>query len=414
MKKKNLIIGIGVLAVVVALGAGTAFFYFNKGGKQKTGGTSDQQQVSSVPVAPEHEGHGSGSPPATPEMAPAEQMQEAPTVEIPLDKHQLMGVKTVFVSYAPLRKTLRTVGRVEYDERRLATVNTKIEGWIERLYVDYTGKYVFKGDPLVAIYSPELQATQRELLNVLSWSRKVKAGGLDSMVVSDSTALLDAARQRLKLWDISDAQIRRIEETGKPIRTLTIFSPVSGYVVEKMAFRGSRVMPGEKLFDLADLSSVWIIADVYEQDIPLIAVNQSAVIALDSFPGRTFTSRIDYVYPTLAGDTRTARIRLSIPNPGGKLKPQMFAKIEVRIELGKKLVIPDDAVIDTGTRQVAYVDKGDGYFEPREIMSGVRADGMREVVMGLKAGEKVAASAAFLIDSESQLKGVKPIGGHQH
>lgn len=412
MKKRNLIIG--VLAVVVAVGAVITFFLFNKDIRQEIAGKPEQQQPPAAPAPSGHQGHVSGSSPAMPETVPQEQTQEAPTVEIPLDKQQLMGVKTVAVSYLPLQKTLRTVGRVEYDERRLTTVNTKIEGWIERLYVDYTGKYVRKGDPLVAIYSPELLATQREFLNVLSWSRKAKTGDLDGMVVSDASALVDAARQRLKLWDISDAQIRGIEETGKPIRTLTIFSPVSGFVVQKTALKGSRVMPGEKLFDLADLSSVWILADIYEQDIALIAVDQSVVVALDSFPGRTFTSRVDYVYPTLAGDTRTAKIRLTLPNPGGKLKPQMFAKIEVRIDLGRKLVIPDEAVIDTGTRQVAYVDKGDGYFEPREIMSGTRADGMREVVKGLKAGEKVAASAAFLIDSEAQLKGVKPIGGHQH
>lgn len=414
MQKKNWIVGIGLFAVVVVLGVGIAFFFLNKDGKKETAGMSEQQPTPAPSIETGHEGHGSGSPPAASEPVSEEPMQEAPTVEIPLEKQQLMGVKTVTVSYSRLRKTLRTVGRVEYDERRLATVNTKIEGWIERLYVDYTGKYVRRGDPLAAIYSPELQATQQELLNVLGWSRKVNAGDLDSMVVGDSSALLEAARQRLKLWDISDAQIRRIEETGKPIRTLTIFSPVSGYVVEKMALRGARVMPGEKLFDVADLSSVWIVADVYEQDIPLISVNQLATVVLDALPGRTFTSRIDYVYPTLAGDTRTAKIRLSIPNPGGKLKPQMFARTEVRIELGRKLVIPDDAVIDTGTRQIAYVDKGDGYFEPREILSGARADGMREVIQGLKAGDKIAASAAFLIDSEAQLKGVKPLSEHQH
>jgi len=415
MKKKTWILGLAVLALVIALGAGTAFFFIHQGGKQETAAKREKPQAAAEPMAAGHEGHGSGSPSAMTGAAPeAPMVEEVPTVEIPLDKQQLMGVKTVAVSLAPLRKTLRTVGRVEYDERRLATVNAKIEGWIERLHVDYTGKYVRKGDPLAAIYSPELLATQQELLNALGWSRKVKAGGLDGMVVSDASALVDAARQRLKLWDISEAQIRRIEETGKPIRTLTIFSPVSGYVIEKMALRGSRVMPGEKLFDLADLSSVWILADVYEQDMQSINVNQSAVITLDAFPGRTFPSRIDYVYPTLAGDTRTAKIRLAISNPGGKLKPQMFAKIEVRIELGRKLVIPEDAVIDTGTRQIAYVDQGDGYFEPREIQSGIRADGMQEVLKGIAAGEKVAASAAFLIDSEAQLKGVKPLGGHSH
>lgn len=409
MKKKSLLAV--VIVVAVTLAAGITFFLFS----QETGqhGANTQQQTPAAPAG--HEGHVAGQPPAAePGQAPGEQIPEVPTVEIPTDKQQLLGVKTAAVAYLPLQKTLRTVGRVEYDERRLATINTKIEGWIERLYVDYKGKYVRRGDPLAAIYSPELLATQKELLSALNWSRRVKAGDLDKVVANDSTVLLDAARQRLKLWDISNAQIRKIEETGTPIRTMMIFSPLNGYVVEKMAIRGGRVMPGEKLFDLADLSSVWILADVYEKDIPLISVDQPAVVVLDSFPGRKFSSRIDYVYPTLAGDTRTAKIRLTIPNPGEKLKPQMFAKIEVHISLGKKLAIPDDAVIDTGTRQVAYVDRGDGFFEPREIVSGIRADGMREVISGLKPGEKVAMSAAFLIDSEAQLKGVKPLAGHQH
>jgi len=178
--------------------------------------------------------------------------------------------------------------------------------------------------------------------------------------------------------------------------------------------QGMRVMPGEKLFDVADLSTIWIISDIYEYELSLIKVGQTAKISLSYFPGKEFTSRIDYVYPALAGETRTAKVRFTIPNPGGQLKPQMFTNVEVKINLGKKLAIPDDAVIDTGTRQIVYVDKGEGYFEPREVMLGVRAEGLREVLMGLKAGEKVASSATFLIDSEAQLKGVKPLGGHKH
>jgi membrane fusion protein, copper/silver efflux system len=234
------------------------------------------------------------------------------------------------------------------------------------------------------------------------------------MLTNDAQSMREAAKQRLRNWDISDAQIRRIEETGKPSRTLTLYSPVNGYVVQKMAIRGMRAMPGEKLFDIADLSSVWVIADIYEQELPPIKVNQAAVISISSFPGKEFRSRIDYVYPTISGDTRTARARFTIPNPGGRLKPQMFANVEIKIDMGKKLAIPDSAVIDSGRRQVVYVDKGEGVFEPREVMLGVTADGLREVLMGLKAGERVASSGTFLIDSEAQLKGVAPLGGHKH
>ena len=234
------------------------------------------------------------------------------------------------------------------------------------------------------------------------------------MLSRDAEVILDAARQRLSLWDISENQIRKIEESGKTIRTLTIYSPVNGYVVQKMALQGMKVMPGEKLFDVADLSQVWIIADIYEYELPLIKIGQTATINISYFPGREFTAKIDYVYPTLSADTRTAKIRFTIPNPGAQLKPQMFSDVEIKVDLGKKLAIPDDAVIDTGVRQIVYVDKGDGYFEPREVKLGLRAEGFREVLAGLKAGEKVASSATFLIDSEAQLKGVVPLEGHKH
>ncbi|MBF0559151.1 MAG: efflux RND transporter periplasmic adaptor subunit [Nitrospirae bacterium] len=342
------------------------------------------------------------------QAAPTEQ-EEAPTVEIPTDKQQLIGVKTALAEVRPLQKTIRTVGLVQYDERRLSTVNTKFEGWIEKLHVDYTGRYVRKGEPLAEIYSPELLATQQELINLLKWDKEnksVKSGTVASMLANDSRALIEGARQRLRLSDISEEQINRIEQTGKPMRTLTIYSPVSGYVVQKMAFQGMRVMPGEKLFDMADLSVVWILSDVFEYEMPLIKTGDKAIISLSYFPGREFTSAVDYVYPTISGDTRSAKVRFTLPNPGNKLKPQMYTNVEVKLNLGSKLLIPDDAVLDAGKRQVVYVDKGEGNFEPREVTIGIRADGMVEVTGGLKAGERVASSANFLIDSEAKLKGI--------
>lgn len=345
------------------------------------------------------------------------EVEEPPAVEISENAQKMIGVKTVEVSVRSFQQVIRTVGRVDYDERRLATVNTKIEGWIEKLYVDYTGRYVGKGEPLAEIYSPELVATQQEFLNVLKWSkqdRDTTNTNVGSLLSRDSDSLLDAARQRLMFWDITDKQLKMIEDSGKPLRTLTVYSPASGYVVQKMALQGMRVMPGEKLFDIADLSSVWILSDIYEHELPLIKVGHSARISLSYFPGKEFTSKIDYVYPSLSGETRTAKVRFTVPNPGGLLKPQMFTNVEVRMGLGKMLAVPDDAVIDTGVRQVVYVDKGDGYFEPREVRLGTRAEGFREVLEGLKEGERVASSATFLIDSEAQLKGVTPLGGHKH
>jgi len=372
--------------------------------------------------------------PQAPKPAPQEEAtEEAPQVEISPEQQQLIGVKTVKVSLKPLQKVIRTVGRIEADERKLATVNTKIEGWIEKLHVDYTGRYVKKGEPLAEIYSPELLATQQEFISTLKWAGKQTGTALppepahsghdhssqvavnepvselQKMLAKDAGAALDAARQRLRLWDISEAQIKHIEQTGKPVRTLTLYSPVSGFVTQKMAIQGMKVMPGEKLFDIADLATLWIVADIYEYELPFVKVGQPARITLSYFPGRQFSSQIDYIYPTISADTRTAKIRLTLPNPGGQLKPQMFTNVEIRINLGKKLVIPESAVIDTGTSQVVYVEKGEGAFEPREVELGLRADGAVEVLRGIKVGEKVVSSANFLIDSEAQLKGIKPL-----
>lgn len=358
-------------------------------------------------VRPEQASAGNGDKNATASTEQkTDEQAEVSTVEIPTEKHRLMGVRTVKAEPKSMVKIIRSVGRIEYDERRLATVNTKLEGWIEKLNVDYTGRYVGKGETLAEIYSPELIATQQEYLNVIKWSSTNASGELGKLLSKDAEAIVEAARQRLRLKDITDEQIKNIETTGKPIRTFSVYSPVSGYVVQKNAIRGMRVMPGEKLFDLADLSSVWVVADIFEYDLPYIKVGQNAAISLGNMPGNRFNSRIDYIYPSLSGETRTVKARFSIPNPGGRLKPQMFADVEIKVDLGKRLAVPEDAVIDSGVRRIVYVDKGDGNFEPREVSVGMRADGMAEITGGLKAGEKVSSAANFLIDSEAKLKGV--------
>ncbi len=349
--------------------------------------------------------------------------EEAPTVEIPPDKQKLIGVKVATARMLPLTKTIRTVGLVEYDQRRLNTINTKVEGWVEKLYVNFTGTYVKKGDPVADIYSPELWATQQEFINLVKWAKgagaKESAAGrtgdaqgvpdVSAMIDRDARSLVEAARQRLKLFDISDAQIKKIEESEKPVRDLTVYSPYSGYVLQKNVNQGTRVMPGADLLDVADLSTVWITADIYEFEAPLVKVGDTAAVQLSYFPGKQFEAKIDYLYPTLQGETRTLKARFTMPNEGGRLKPQMFVNVEMKINLGRRLVVPTDAVIDTGLRQIAYVDKGDGLFEPREVVTGVRTDNLVEITAGLKAGDKVSSSANFLIDSESKLKGVEPM-----
>ena len=328
----------------------------------------------------------------------------------------MIGVKTVIVSMRPMQTVIRTVGRIDYDERGLATINTKFEGWIEKLFVNITGSSVKKGQPLAEIYSPELYATQKEFINTLRWARQNKevvSENLQGLLAKDAEVMVEAVKQRLRLWDISEAQIRTIAETGRPIRTLTIQSPVNGTIIQKPVLQGMRVMPGEKMFDIADLSTVWIVADLYESQMSLVKVGQAVTISFNNFPDMALSSTIDFVFPTLTGETRTARVRCSIANPKGQLKPQMFATMEIKADQGERLAVPDDAVIDTGTKKIVYVDRGEGMFEPREVITGLKADGLTELTMGIDSGEKVASSANFLIDSEAQLKGVSA-PRHQH
>lgn len=379
-------------------------------------------------------GNGRGQESAIPEKTPAsedtsagtaepfgdEAESEAPVVEIPPDRQQLMGVKLTEAAFKPFSKTIRTVGRIEADERKITTINIKVEGWIEKLHADYSGKYVRKGDPVAEIYSPELLSTQLEFINLLKWKdekghrlqRNVEVtwgdryGTTAQMLTFDIEAVLRVAKQKLMLWEVPDEHIRKIEETKEPIKTFTVHSPVNGYVLDKPVVKGTRINPGDKIVDVVDLSSVWIIADVFEPDLPLVKVGQSAKIALSYFPGKTFSAKIDYIYPFLAGETRSAKVRFSVPNRQMLLKPQMFTTVEIDVDMGKRLVIPESAVLDSGKRQILYVDKGDGYFEPREITAGLRAGGSVEVLRGLNAGERVASSAAFLIDSEARLHGI--------
>jgi len=337
-------------------------------------------------------------------------MQEvAPgTVQISPEKQQLIGVKFGTVEMRLLEKIIRTVGRVDYDEKRIVTVSPKIGGWIEDLYVDFTGRFVSKGEPLLTIYSPELVSTQEEYLIALR-AKKDLAKSPFPEVAGSGNSLAESAKRRLKLWDISDDQIKALEESGQVKKTLTLHSPFSGFVLEKAAYNGMNVMPGIALFKLADLSVVWLYADIYEYELPFIRLGQQASVQLSYIPGEIFTGKAIYIYPSLNPETRTAKVRFEIPNPNGKLKPEMYANVEIKVHLGQKLTVPEGAVIDTGLRQMAIVDKGSGYFEPREVKVGAKVENYYEVIKGLKAGERVVTSANFLIDSESKLK--EAVGG---
>jgi Cu(I)/Ag(I) efflux system membrane fusion protein len=339
------------------------------------------------------------------------------TVQISSERQQLIGVKIGAVEMKSLQKVIRTVGRVDYDEKRIVTVSPKIGGWIEDLYVDFTGRFVKQGDPLLTIYSPELVSTQEEYLLALR-AKKSLAKSPFPEVAGSGESLAESAKRRLKHWDISDDQIKALEESGQSTKTLTLYSPFSGFVLEKSAYKGMNVMPGVTLFKLADLSVVWLYADIYEYELPSIRLGQQASIQLSYIPGETFTGKAIYIYPSLNPETRTAKVRFEIPNSHERLKPEMYANVEIKIHLGRKLAVPEGAIIDTGVRQLAIVDKGSGYFEPREVKVGSKVDNYYEVIKGLKTGERVVTSANFLIDSESKLKeavaGMAGMPGMEH
>lgn len=335
-------------------------------------------------------------------------------VRISLDKVQKLGVRTEPVVERRVARVVRAVGVIEPNERRIYTVSPKFEGWIERLYVNATGEPVRRGQPLMDVYSPGLVATQQEYL--IAWKGLQSLRDASPEVQARMQDLVEGALQRLSYWDISPQELERLQREGKASRTLTLRSQVSGVVLEKMAFEGMRFMPGEVLYKIADLSTVWLLAEIFEQDLPLVRVGQQVAITLPAFPGRTFTGRVIFVYPTLTPGTRTGKVRIEIPNPDGALKPAMYASLEL-VDAPRKtaLTVPDSAVLDSGIRQVVIVQRGEGLFEPREVKLGMRGEGYFEVLEGVTAGERVVVAANFLIDAESNLKAaLGAFGGHGH
>ena len=315
-------------------------------------------------------------------------LAEAGTVQIDPVTVQNIGVRTAHVEQRSLHRTIRTVGRVDYDETRLTDVNTKIAGWVEKLHVDYTGQSVKKGQPLLDIYSPELVAAQEEYLTALDYHRRpAESAGGD--VARGARDLLNSATQRLRYWDISDAQIDNLQATGEAQRTMTIHSPQQGIVVHKAVFEGAHIDPGEHLYRIAELSEVWVYADIYESELPWVRVGQEAEVELSYLPGRKFSGRVTYVYPFLESKTRTVKVRMSFENPDMELKPNMYTNVRIQSPVkAEALVVPVQAVIHSGERKVAVVSLGEGRFQPREIEVGVEADGHYEVLKGLRRERK--------------------------
>lgn len=323
-------------------------------------------------------------------------------VQLSAAQRQLIGVTYATAAKKPLVKVVRTVGRVEYDETRLAEVTLRISGWIEDLFVNFTGRFVKKGQPLFTIYSPDLVSAQEEYLLALRTRDRLKHSNVQEALES-AEFLVEASRNRLLLWDLTRAQIQDLERSGRPRLHQTIDSPITGYVIEKDALQGHRVEPGMTLYKIADLSTVWVNAAIYEYELPLIREGQKATITLAYIPGTEWPGTVDYIYPYLDAGTRTNQVRFVFRNPGQKLKPGMYANIELKADLGERLVIPDDAVLHSGMRKLVFIDRGEGRLEPREVSLGMQSDGDAEVLGGLQEGQRIAASANFLIDSESKL-----------
>ncbi|QDX80372.1 efflux transporter periplasmic adaptor subunit [Denitratisoma sp. DHT3] len=328
---------------------------------------------------------------------------QAGQVAIGAGKVQKLGVRTEAAGLRALDRIVRAAGRIEPDERRIYAIAPKFEGYVERLHVNATGQPVGKGQPLFEVYSPELVSAQREYAIAAQGVEALQEAGGETQ--AGMRQLAEASLARLRNWDIAEGEIKTLARSGQSRRTLTFRAPVSGVVTEKKALQGMRFMPGEVLYQVVDLSTVWVLADVHEQDIGLVKAGARARLRIDAYPGKTFEGAIAYVYPTLKAETRTVPVRVELANPGLLLKPGMFAQVELPVGArGAVLAVPTSAVIDSGVRQVVLVQIGEGRYESRAVRLGARSEDYVEVLDGVREGEAVVVAANFLIDAESNLK----------
>lgn len=335
----------------------------------------------------------------------------AGAIFVPPEKQQLIGMRSVAAEMGTLTKEIRIAGKVGYDETRLTHIHSKVSGYIEEVFADSVGKPVRAGDPLFTIYSPDLVATERDYLLALRSRDLLRESTLPSASIGAEN-LIAAAKERLRLWDVTEQEIQSLDREGAVKRAIAFYSPVNGVVMERAAYHhGTFVDPSKDLFTIVDLSHVWVLGDVYEMDLPFVRAGQAAAIELPysgggrTLRGRTLHGRIDFIYPFLDPKSRTVQIRLEFPNPDLTLKPEMFVNITLTALLGRQLLVPQDAVMDTGTEQYVFIDKGDGYVQPRQVKMSVEAGDKAGIEQGLKPGERVITAANFIVDSESRLKG---------
>jgi RND family efflux transporter MFP subunit len=334
-----------------------------------------------------------------------EEKEPVSTIRIDPVTEQNMGVRYGRVTRKPLAKSIRAYGNITYDETRLYTINTKFDGWIDKLYVDFEGEKVGRGQPLFTIYSPDLVSAQQDFLLAVQQIHRLPASA-STVARADARRLLNASRVRLQYWDLTDRQIDAIEKKGAIQKTMTVYSPAAGVVTRKIAFEGHYVKAGVHQFEIADLSTVWVDVDIYEYELPWVRKAMPAVMELPYVPGKRFSGKVLFVYPYLDMKSRTARLRLAFDNPSDELKPGMYATVLLKSALpGQTLAIPQEAVIDSGTRKIVFVSRGKGKFQPREVELGVEGDDYDvQVLKGLSEGEKIVVSGQFMLDSESRLR----------
>jgi Cu(I)/Ag(I) efflux system membrane fusion protein len=335
------------------------------------------------------------------EVGGAPAVQGLTDVTIDPARQQLIGLKIAHADLGPVGGAWRTSGRVAVDETRVHHVNVKFSGFMEHVHGDFVGRPVRKGEPLFSIYSPELLSAQQEYLLALDTRKRLAAAGGMS---ADGDALVAAARRKLELWDVPRSEVDRIERTGQATRDLTFYSPASGVITKKDVVPGMRVNAGDMPFEIVDLSHVWVLADAYESDLGQVKLGMSATLSLKAFPNRTFKGRVAFIDPLLDPKTRTAKVRIDVPNPTGELRPEMFGEVVLQGKARQGVRVPADAVIQSGTKSVVFVSLGDGKFQPREVQLGETNADSVEVVAGLEQGDGVVTRANFLIDSESRLR----------
>ena len=417
MRRKRLVVGVAVVSLFVGITAG--FFAAHRmmsdmSGMQSSGemkgrgmegmkGMAGVGDMKGMPM----EGAKSMS-----DIEPAPDMSDAPSgaVTVPAVARQLIGVRSAPTAHATLQEEIRTVGTVGYDERGFTQVTLKTSGWVRKVFVDSIGRPVRKGEPLFTVYSPDLLVTQDEYLLAIKTRAQLAESPLDE-AKAGADALVASARERLRLWDVTDAQIAALERRGHADPVLTVYAPSSGIVMKREALPGKYVEPGTTLYEIADLSTAWISADIYESEVAAVKVAQPASVTFAAYPGEMFSGKVTYIYPTLNTEARTVRVRVEFPNPELKLKPGMYGNVTLQTDAIRTLVVPKEAVLNTGLRQLVFMDRGQGRYEPASVKLGRRSQDAVEVMEGLKEGDRIVTSANFLLDAESKLASASSMQG---